>query len=164
MTGILAMTGGMGGALSPGPPNSNPSAAAGRAGADSIPAVHEDPFRIFDAPAEFTTGVAPVLGPEFRPLTIRSIPHVAAARVGFHLFAAQRANGTYCLVLQQPKDETDVACASRASIERRGLRLQAVVVPEDPGSAYPQPFNPLSASIEWNRNGVFTAHFEPLFP
>ena len=165
LTAFLALTGWNSGSLFPdlGPGVPGP-AGSGSSGADATSAVRDDPFQIFDTPAQYTTGVTHLLGPEFLPLTLRRIPNAAAAVTGLHMFAVQRTDGTYCLILQQPKDETDEACATREAIQQRGLRLQAIVVPEDPGSTYPQPFDPVNASIEWDRHGVFTAHFEPRFP
>jgi hypothetical protein len=165
LTAFFALTGGIGEMLLPGfgPGTSSPTAGTGSASADSTAAARDDAFRIFDTPTQYTTGIAALLGPEYLPLTMRRIPHAAAALTGLHMFAVQRTDGAFCLILLQPKDETDVACATRGSIQQHGLRLRAIVVPEDPASAYPQPFKPVDATIEWDRSGAFTAEFEPRF-
>jgi hypothetical protein len=122
-----------------------------------------DPFRIFTERTESVAGIAPLLGAGYLPDSIRSLPDAGSASAGFGMFAAQRADGAYCLILRHPDNDIDAACATPDTIVRRGLRLEAIVVTDAPGDVYPQPFAPVSVTILWDRSGVFTTQFEPRF-
>jgi hypothetical protein len=122
-----------------------------------------DPFQIFTERSEYETGIDPLLGSGFVPLDIRRLPDAGAASAGFRMFAAQRADGDYCLILQHPDNTIGVVCATPETITRRGLRLEAIVIPDAPGDTYPQPFEPVDVSIVWDRSGEFTTQFEPRF-
>jgi hypothetical protein len=108
---------GLTGALAPTPAD---SAVAGTTPEPS--AAPNNPFQLFTEPSEVVTGIAPLLGPEFLPLNVRSLPNPAADLAGFHMFVAERSDNSFCLILQHPDNSIQVACATGGLIARRGLR------------------------------------------
>jgi hypothetical protein len=123
-----------------------------------------DLLQIFAEPSNFPPGFDRMLGGDYRPESIRSIPNPGANRLGYATYAAQERDGEYCLILLHPDQTTDAACAPETTLAEVGLKLDAVVVPVIPGSRYPQRFAPIEATVYWDPAGVFNVAFDPLLP
>lgn len=121
-------------------------------------------LRIFDSrsnhgPSAGFAGGLVNLGPAYRPESIRAALETMPVAGSFGFYAAQRADGRYCLVAQDAHGNGDAVCGTVDEIVRHGLSLRATVTGTAvAGSAQPKLFD---LDIDWFPTGSIGARAVP---